>query len=423
MDSKLERYKKNLRLEPRKETVHWRHLLKNPSLVEGEPKHRQFTNTDNISKDSNKYLNIRAEKFRQPIRNLERYTQAELPPGHTRRQDFIPLRNSRDRTEDRVNGALVAGILLSKENKGVSHSLLHYAQEQRLKSLDKQKSMNDIVNQGQINEDILRQNKHELGRANKDEHDERISRLNEAYNRRMRLTIERKKESLFAPSSYTNAKAYADNDIHLSLNHNFVLQNQDALRMLSLDFPATSDHWTNYVPNRNENEHDPADAPPNDSHRILNRKSKVSKIFRHDYIRSEIPLGHTSRKEFIPLLDQPLIAGLALHRDKNKSGVSKALMNHAYEHRLKSQEIQRQMDHIKSQGHINEFQASMDLHHLNKETHHRVGRTNPDYKQRRRQQYERKRAREQAYIRHIREGKKRKSKEPDQDIPPSQSNN
>ena len=63
-------------------------------------------------------------------------------------------------------------------------------------------------------------------------------------------------------------------------------------------------HWTEIIPKKKETGTDSPQPPSNDSHKLLNAKSKIIKPFREKHIKSEIPFGHTGRKEFIPLLDQ-----------------------------------------------------------------------------------------------------------------------
>lgn len=180
-------FKENWRKENQK-SIHWRDLLKNPSLTNEDPKSRLFKNTKDIPKDSHKYLNIRSEQFREPIKNLERYTQAELPPGHTERLAFIPLRNSRDKYENRVTGALAGGVMFSKEKKGVSDALLRYAKEQRGKSLKRQKLINEIVTQGHVNESFLRQDKRKLERANVEEYKDQVNKRIELYEKKKKAS-------------------------------------------------------------------------------------------------------------------------------------------------------------------------------------------------------------------------------------------
>lgn len=116
-----------------------------------------------------------------------------------------------------------------------------------------------------------------------------------------------------------------------------------------------------------------------------------------------------------------LIGGIIFHKDKKLIGASQALMNLAHEHRMKSQQTQRQMDHSKAHGRINKFQESMDLHQYNKEKHYREDWNKPEYKEMKRKKRERERDIRISY----RAGgnKKQKSSVSDLNTSPSHSNN
>jgi hypothetical protein len=104
----------------------------------------------------------------------------------------------------------------------------------------------------------------------------------------------------------------------------------------------------------------------NDSHEYLNQKykNKNKDLLIHknrlSQIHSEIELGHTGRKEFIPLMDQrnqheerahnALIVGTLIRKTQSHQG--DPLIKYAKEQREKSQQVQRQMNAIKNNGHI-----------------------------------------------------------------------
>ena len=101
----------------------------------------------------------------------------------------------------------------------------------------------------------------------------------------------------------------------------------------------------------------------NYSNKYLNEKLKSNggeHLNRERKIHSEIELGHTSRKDFIPLMDQrnqheerangALIAGLLLRKSKPNQG--QPLIEYAEKQRKKSQKVQRQMNAVKNAGHI-----------------------------------------------------------------------
>jgi len=116
-------------------------------------------------------------------------------------------------------------------------------------------------------------------------------------------------------------------------------------------------HWTDFIPNRNSDEN--KTQHPRDSHNSLNFMSKANRLLG-DQIRDEIPAGHTNRKSLIPLIVQrdkqeekvnhALISGIILKNLNHKA--SNCLFNCAFEERTKSQQVQRQIDQIKSEGHI-----------------------------------------------------------------------
>lgn len=83
------------------------------------------------------------------------YSNSEIHVGHTQRRRFIPLMRQRNQHEERVNGALVAGIVLRKGYPRASHSLFHYAHEQRSTSQEIQRRMDHIKSEGYIDPSVM----------------------------------------------------------------------------------------------------------------------------------------------------------------------------------------------------------------------------------------------------------------------------
>jgi len=136
-------------------------------------------------------------------------------------------------------------------------------------------------------------------------------------------------------------------------------------------------HWTDFVPKKGASQTKGKALKPisRASHKTLNAKSKTTNPIREDYIRSEIKLGHTGRKDFIPLLNDrdhhesnvnnAMIGGIVLRKlDKYKQ--SKSLFEYAHEQRTKSQNIQKQMNHIKKAGNIGRIAKHKDWNELSR---------------------------------------------------------
>lgn len=127
--------------------VHYSELLK--STEERQVEKERGVKRKRVPNDSHEYLNKNAKK-KIEIRNEERYLNKEIPMGHTGRKEFVPLMKQRGSLEETVNNAMVAGIVLNNSKPQLSHPLLDYAKETRLKSQETQRKMNELRNAGHI---------------------------------------------------------------------------------------------------------------------------------------------------------------------------------------------------------------------------------------------------------------------------------
>lgn len=78
------------------------------------------------------------------------FDREEIPLGHSERKKLVPLVNQRVQHENRVNEALIGGIVLRKEHPDVSHSLFNFAHEQRTKSQKTQRAIDHVKAEGYV---------------------------------------------------------------------------------------------------------------------------------------------------------------------------------------------------------------------------------------------------------------------------------
>lgn len=145
---------------------HYSELLQHPDQAKIEE--QQSVKRKRPRNDSHKFLNRKAKKKEGNL-NEERYITKELDLGHTGRDKFVPLMKQRDRNEETVNHAMVAGIILRKSNPGVSHPLFDYAHSTRLNSQKVQKKMNEIKNGGSIDRKQIQIDLNKLHKADEEE--------------------------------------------------------------------------------------------------------------------------------------------------------------------------------------------------------------------------------------------------------------
>lgn len=120
--------------------VHYSHFFK----TKDEKKEKNLTGKI-ITNDSNPYLNFRSSKVLPIKMNRERQVQMEIGIDHSQREKLIPMIDQRNRNEENVNHAMIAGILLRKQRPEHGQPLLMYAHQQRLKAQKTQREMNKIM--------------------------------------------------------------------------------------------------------------------------------------------------------------------------------------------------------------------------------------------------------------------------------------
>lgn len=101
-------------------------------------------------------------------------------------------------------------------------------------------------------------------------------------------------------------------------------------------------------------------------------------------IQRDIKPGHTNREKLLPLLQQrnkneeqvnaAMYVGLLLRKDQHK--IAHPLMMYAQSQRLKAQEIQREMNKVTSEGHIDRHLWKADNAKLRKEDEGMNNKTN-----------------------------------------------